>query len=90
MSELSLEVKFTLEARKRKFIVKKGNAFELKGTPDREVLMFNGRIVYVELKVGNNDLSPEQILWRDELERRGFKHVVVRCEDDFQKVWDLA
>ncbi len=89
MIELNLEKRFTLEARKRRFIVKKGNAFELKGIPDREVLMFNGVSVYVELKVRNNKLSPEQILWEKELKERGFNHVVVRSEDDFQKVWDF-
>ena len=35
----------------------------------------------IELKVGNNQLSPAQSEWRDELRRRGYAYVVVRSLD---------
>lgn len=88
MKEIYLEKLFVTEARDRGFIVIKGAAGEHKGIPDRQLIGFDGTVCFVELKVRSNKLSPEQKNWKRELERRGFRHFVIRAIDEFQPVWD--
>lgn len=50
-----------------------------KGFPD--LVLVRDRVIYAELKVGYNDLRPEQVVWLAKLEAAGQETYVWRPED---------
>lgn len=45
---------------------------------------WKGKTYHLELKVGKNDLSPEQRAWRDMQIANGFTYLVIRTFDEFK------
>lgn len=59
-----------------------------RGVCDRIVISESGITYYVELKFGNNGLSPQQVLFMEELTKRGVKMYVLASKeevDDFME-----
>jgi hypothetical protein len=52
------------------------------GVFDLTMMLPDGRHVYLEAKVGNNDLNDDQFIFRNELIIRGIPYVVFRSVDD--------
>lgn len=55
-----------------------------KGFPDL-ILCVNGQAVYVELKVGKNQMEPAQRIWRKRILRAGGKHIAPYSFEEFLK-----
>lgn len=69
--------------------VKKHDGYAVKllssitGLPDRLVLMPGGRIWFVELKSPGKKLRLLQVVWRNRLEKLGFKYYVIDSKKSY-------
>lgn len=61
--------------------------FGKKGSSDVLCCLRGGKMLGVECKIGRDRLRPEQIVFRDELEKRGSYYVEVRSTQD---LWDFV
>jgi hypothetical protein len=50
------------------------------------VLYFAGTALHIELKVGTNKQSPDQIKWQGIIEKNGFKYVIIKDFDKFKEI----
>lgn len=76
MLERSLQKKVTSWLKKNKIYyidLSLTGAWSGKGKPDL-VVCVNGKFVAFELKVGNNDMQPDQIIHKRRIERSGGLH----------------
>jgi hypothetical protein len=55
------------------------------GEPDFSIFSGNGAVLFIEVKVGNNKLSPEQRAWQYCCQVLGYKYVVIRSFEEFLK-----
>ena len=58
-----------------------------KGYPDLSILIGDEKIIFVELKVGDNKLSYEQKKYRDRLVSKGYKYFVIKDFESFMKLF---
>ncbi len=54
-------------------------AADSKGFPD--LLLFRDRVVAIEIKGDGDTLKPDQLIWRDRIQRAGVEWYVVRPND---------
>lgn len=66
--------------------IKQPSAF-YKGIPDRLIITKEGRIFFVELKIGNNSLSPLQEYWFKKLKKRNVLVFEIRTLNEFIKIY---
>ena len=59
-----------------------GDSWGSRGTPDITACI-NGRYVAFELKVGNNQLEPAQLLHKKRIEANGGLHFEIRTLEEF-------
>lgn len=62
-----------------------GSGYTSKGAPDL-ILIIDGRFVALELKVGDNDMQPDQRIHKMRIERSGGMHYVPRSLNDVKKI----
>jgi hypothetical protein len=60
----------------------------LPGFEDISAIKPHGLYVAIEVKIGNDRLSQDQVLRRDEVERAGGKYIVARTFEQFKKEWE--
>lgn len=60
--------------------------YGLKGSSDILGLTKSGRFLAIEIKVGKDFLKPEQINFKDTIERYNGLHFVIRSEDDIKEM----
>jgi hypothetical protein len=53
-----------------------------RGFPDRTILMSGGRVVFIEFKTPNGEISPHQHWWIGVLEKLGFPITVVASDEE--------
>lgn len=56
------------------------------GVSDLELIAYGGRTIYIELKVGRGEQSPEQIDFQTAVEERGHTYRLVRTLDEFKSL----
>lgn len=54
-----------------------------KGKPDI-IACIDGKFIAIELKVGNNDLRPDQLIHKRRIERSGGAHFTIRSVDELK------
>lgn len=55
------------------------------GVPDRVILLPGGRVIFCEVKrPAGGRISKLQLVWRERLQRLGFRHVFVHNRDDIK------
>ena len=57
-----------------------------KGVADLCFLCKEGKVIWIELKVGRNDQSPAQERWQGKVELIGHTYCIVRSEEEFYQV----
>ena len=62
-----------------------GDSWGSRGTPDITACI-NGRYVAFELKVGNNQLEPAQLLHKKRIEANGGLHFEIRTLEEFTSI----
>lgn len=60
-----------------------------RGVTDQIVMIPDGRTVYVEVKDGNKDLSPLQIVFERDCKEMNQLHEVIRFEEDIKKFIEI-
>lgn len=55
----------------------------VRGVSDLELLMNDGKTLYIELKVGRNGQSQEQIEFMEAAQERGHQYIIVKTFRDF-------
>jgi len=60
---------------------------QLKGCWDLHIF-YRGRFYIIETKIGKNDLSPDQIIWRDLMVSHGAQAFVYRTLDEGKMIID--
>jgi hypothetical protein len=75
---------------KRKGIVSfniHGGGWSSKGAPDI-ISCIQGKFVAFELKVGTNDMQPDQRIWKERIIRNGGQHFCPRTFQEFKNIVD--
>jgi len=88
-SESSLQkdcIKWTRASHKEVLVCNiHGGGWSIKGFPDL-LLCINGRFVCCELKIGDNDLQIDQIIWRKRILTSGGRWYEIRSLTEYQGV----
>ena len=56
-----------------------------KGMPDFFIFL-DGGTIFVELKTKKGRLKPEQIYWKEQVEKLDYKYYVIRSFEEFEKL----
>lgn len=62
-----------------------GSGWGAKGSPDL-ITCINGKFVAFELKVGDNEMQPDQRIHKRRIEKNGGQHYCPRTIDEFIKI----
>ena len=62
-----------------------GSGWSIKGFPDL-VLCIRGRFIALELKVGKNNMQPDQRVWKTIIERAGGQHYCPRSLTEVKEI----
>lgn len=64
--------------------------FGLKGSSDIIGITRSGKFLAVEIKVGKDNLRPEQLVFKDVVEKNNGKYFLIRNEDEINNmIWRL-
>lgn len=87
LTESNLQKKVTEYLKKENiyFINVYGSGRTAKGAPDI-IACVNGKFVALELKVGSNNMQPDQIIHKRRIKRSGGLHYVPRTLDEVKKI----
>ena len=83
MREYVVENEFVKAVKKAGGVAYKLNSLTTNGLPDRMVLFFPGKVVFVELKAPGKQMRPLQVKRRYQLQKLGFP---VFCIDRFSQI----
>lgn len=88
-SEKWLERKLNEEVKKLGGMSIKLLPFQLKGLPDRMLLMPTEVIVFVEVKTTGKKLKPMQLIVKNKLERLGFAYFIISTKQELNDLLDI-
>lgn len=61
----------------------------LAGVADLVIVGNGGKVLFVEMKAGNNKQEDSQVLFQNKVEKLGHKYIICRSKEQFMKEVDL-